>query len=325
LETRRYEVLAHVAGGASSDSGIPSEAEYAQIRPFLLEVMPRERLYRRRMLMANDALDRRFQVMPPAVQARLGETLVGKALLLQHDHERLPVGLWYDAKVRPAQAGELGSTVLEASFYMARGSRSDGLIADLDAGVLRYGSLGFAYDKRICSVCQLDYYRCPHSPGEMTEDGEQVQLVWGGDLSRYESHEGSLVSLGCVRGAEMIRQGYREGDRMEGIEKIIARIDALEARHKPAAGDKDSLAADGQAYREHCLAELSRIGKLIGQESEAAALAQAFEGASVARILPVLQGYEKKLNEKFPVSPIGEQLTADEAERVVNYRRPVSL
>lgn len=320
-------VLTHISGDTTG--GIPSEADYAAIRPYLLEAIPREALYRRRMVMANDALDRRFQVMGSEVMQRLGETLVGKSLLLGHDHEKMPVGLWYGAQLRPSSPTEPGTWSLEASFYMPRGGRSDQLIADLDAGVLRYGSLGFAYDKRICSVCQLDYYGgCPHIAGQMTEEGEQVALRWGGDLTRYESMEGSLVTLGCVRGAEIISQGFLEGDAMEGWEKVASRLEALEARLKPAPQESESLAADGQAYREHCLAELVRIGKLIGSEAEGEALAQALAGAPVARIQPVLAGYQQKLNEKFPVAPIAAAGVDPGEEQEPNrfrYLRPATV
>jgi hypothetical protein len=325
----RGEVLAHLAAGSAElESGTPSEAEYQQIRPFLLDPIPREALYRRHMVMANDALDRRFQEMPRPYMARLGETLVGKALLMQHNDERTPVGLWYAAQVRKSRAGEVGDHSLEGSFYLARGKRSDEIIADIDAGVLRYGSLGFAFDKRICSICELDWRYCPHRPGEVVEDGRKVVLRWGGDLSVYESHEGSLVTLGCVRGAQIVRQAYLDqGDTMEGLDKILARLDALEGRSKPADPPVDAqLAADGKAWREHMLSELARIGKLIGSEAESAALAAALSDAPVARIKPVLDGYVEKLNQKFPPTPIGDPSTgAGDPEPVVASRRAVKV
>lgn len=330
MSVGRGEVLAHLAaGGAEAESGTPSEAEYQQIRPFLLDPIPREQLYRRHMVMANDALDRRFQEMPRPYMARLGETLVGKALLMQHNDERVPVGLWYAASVRKSRAGEVGDHSLQGSFYLARGSRSEQIIADLDSGVLRYGSLGFAYDKRICSICDLDWRYCPHRPGEVVEDGRKVTLRWGGDLGVYECHEGSLVTLGCVRGAQIVRQAFlTQGETMEGLDKILARLDVLEGKQKsePAPDANAQLSLDGKAYREHLLAEVARIGKLIGHEAEAVALSAALSDSPAARILPVVAGYTAKLNELFPPTPIADPSTgAGDPEPVVANRRSVKL
>lgn len=328
MSVGRGEVLAHLAAGSAElESGTPTEAEYQQIRPFLLDPIPREQLYRRHMVMANDALDRRFQEMPRPYMARLGETLVGKSLLMQHDDERVPVGLWYAAGVRKSRAGEVGDFSLQGSFYLARGSRSEQIIADLDAGVLRYGSLGFAFDKRICSICELDWRYCPHRPGEVMDDGRKVTLRWGGDLAVYESHEGSLVTLGCVRGAQIVRQAYLDqGETMEGLDKILARLDVLEGKPKPEAAPDAALAVDGKAYREHLLAEVARLGKLIGHEAESVALAAALSDSPAARILPVVAGYTAKLNELFPPAPIADTSTGSgDPEPVVANRRAVKV
>ena len=51
-----------------------------------------EELYVRRMVLANDALDRTYERFPPAVLARFAQTLPGKPVLIAHDKSELPIG-----------------------------------------------------------------------------------------------------------------------------------------------------------------------------------------------------------------------------------------
>jgi hypothetical protein len=328
-----------VAELAAGEAGVPDAGEYERLRPFLLEAHPAEALYVRRLALANDAYDRADERFPPAILERLAETLVGKPLLIGHDKSGLPSGLFYRAHTRPAAAGEAGTLTLEAWFYLVRTPANAEVRAQIDAGVARYCSIGFLWDQRTCDVCGSDYWgECPHYRGQRLEDGRRVTLTYGGEVERYEAVEGSLVYLGCQRLAQLIKQAYFEEEEMEG-DKLAARLAALEEQVGRLAGDADrrsvfgvrrsecdvsatadseltsselgALVADGKAYRVWLRGEAARLAGLVGGGAEAELLLTALPNAGAAQLRTLVEGYQKRLDERFPPAGLGSLTAAD--------------
>src|SRR5438094_518134 len=191
----------------------PDAADLALINErYALAPLGAEALYVRRMVLANDALDRTYERFPPAVLERFAQTLPGKPVLVAHDKSELPIGVIYRAAVRPAREGEAGQYSLEAALYMRRTAANAEVREQIDAGVIRAVSIGFRYDTRLCSVCGADYFDCPHDPGERIDgetgrqaDGAIVYYTYAGDLARYEACECSLVYLGCQQQAAIVK------------------------------------------------------------------------------------------------------------------------
>ena len=199
----------------------PDAADLALInQQFALAELAPEDVYVRRMVLANDALDRSYERFTPAVLERFARTLPGKPVLVAHEKRELPIGLVYRAQVRPARPGEAGDVSLEAALYMVKSPENAAVRQQIDGGVVRYVSIGFRYDTRICSVCGQDYADCPHLPGEEIDgatgrrgdggtegrgEGETVYYTYGGDMSRYEACECSLVYLGCQQMTQLVK------------------------------------------------------------------------------------------------------------------------
>jgi hypothetical protein len=85
----------------------------------------------------------------------------------------IPYGRTFDSHF---EAGtEEGETVsLLGDHYMLRGVELDGiktndLAVSIEAGTLFDTSIGFGYDKAICSVCGENYRRCNHCAGQTYE------------------------------------------------------------------------------------------------------------------------------------------------------------
>jgi hypothetical protein len=311
-------VVAELAVGEAGDAGVPDAAEYERLRPFLLEPHEPSALYVRGLALANDAYDRADERFPPAILERLAATLVGKPLLIGHDKSGLPAGLFYRAHTRPAAPGEAGTLTLEAWFYMVRTPENAEVRAQIDAGVARYCSIGFLWDQRLCDVCRGDYWGdCPHYRGQRLEDGRRVTLTYGGDVARYEAVEGSLVYLGCQRLAQLVKQAYFEEEGMDG-EKLAARLAALEEQVTRLAGgagslppDTAELVADGKAYRSWLRSEAARLAGLVGGGAEAELLLTALPNAGAAQLKTLVDGYQKRLDERFPPAGLGSLTGAD--------------
>lgn len=299
-------VVARGVLAVDSRATVPTEEEMARISPYLGEAMERTSLYVRRMALANTGEDRGYTRIPLPILERLAETLPGKAVLLSHDDERLPVGLWYHAEVRSARAGEHGTHTLEARFYMTRDESLRPYQSLMDAGVLRYGSIAFKRDRLECDVCarpMRDFWKpgsdqdCEHYAGQLLPDGRQVIYAYVGELRKYESYEGSLVSLGRQKLAQIIYNdaGVSAMDEVElrrlvgqieerlaakfletdavlaGLLEQMAQLTATATTEQtPEQQESDTLARDDAVY-EDALQEVARLEALLGKQDDARA------------------------------------------------------
>lgn len=316
---RIIEKAAPEPGAAPGVPGVPDAADLAKIRPYMLTDPDPSKLYVRRLILANDAPDREHERFPKRILERFAATIPGKSLLVSHEKKSLPLGLFFDGVCRKAQGDEEGAWVVEAAFYLVANPANLDLRQQIDAGVIRYCSVGAGYDTRICDVCGSDYYDCAHSRGQVLADGRQVTLSYGGDLNAYDVREGSLVYLGAQRGARIHKEF--EGDSMD-LEKIgaqleamnkafAARFEALEKKDEPKTKDGDratekatGLAGDGEAYRKDLAADIKRLAKIMEQEDQADLLLTAMPDAPATALKTIRDGYQQKVDEKYPPAPL---------------------
>jgi hypothetical protein len=293
----------------------------AAIRAFALSDIDPADLYIRRMVVANDAVDRNWEQFTAPVLDHLAMTLPGKALLVAHDKRPLPAGLVYRAQTRPAQPGEAGQTSLEAWFYLVKSPENEYLRRQMDAGVVRYVSIGCTYDQRLCNICDSNYWDCAHWRGQTLPDGRVVTLRYGGDPRRYEAHEVSLVYLGAQREAQLAKAAG-SGDPME-LDKLVSVVSALQqsvaglaervekalAPAPPPAVDEkppaasDGLSQDGEAYRTDLKAEIAKLAELAKCAPEARLLLAAMPAAPAAALKEIRDSYPLKVDQLFPPSP----------------------
>jgi hypothetical protein len=323
----RAKVAAALVAAAEGSGSAPSAAELARIRQFALEELAPEELYVRHVRLATDAVDRTWERLPRDYLERFAATLPGKPLLLGHDHQETPTGLWFQAAVREAAAGEPGEWVLEAGFYLRKSPANEEIRRQIDAGVIRYASIGFRYDLLVCDLCGGATARpgmagpCDHWPGRLY-DGQVATYSYGGDPERVEAHEGSLVYLGAQYGAELVKDAGADvtGGQGDGATGRPAKTGlSLPSSDPPVApspcrpvapslGDAAELIADGQAYRASLKAELVRLAGIVRAEAEAALLVAALDGQPAAKWLPVIASFQARLDALLPPAPLGEPL-----------------
>jgi hypothetical protein len=327
MQSKVAAALVAPAGGGSA----PTAAELARIRPYALEPLEESELYVRQVRLANDAVDRTWERLPRAYLERFAATLPGKPLLLGHDHQETPTGLWFQAEVRPAAAGEPGEWVLEAAFYMRKTAANEEIRRQIDAGVVRYASIGFRYDLLLCDLCGSASARpgaaggCDHWPGRVY-DGQVATYSYDGDPARVEAHEGSLVYLGAQYGAELLKDaGIRDqgsGIRADKDEPAAAGL--IPDPRSLIPGEAAALAADGRAYRASLQAELARLAGIVRAEAEAALLTAALEGQPAAKWLPVVASFQARVDALFPPAPVGAMHRPD-LPPAASWGRPVRL
>jgi hypothetical protein len=121
----------------------------------------------------------------------------------------------------PQHAAPAAVTYLVPWFYMVKTAENEEIRRQIDAGVWSHVSIGFRFADLICDLCGRSYWSeggaesCRHVIGRVY-DGRECTATYGGDLAKVEAVEGSLVYLGCQRGAEMIKSSDGLSPRRHG-------------------------------------------------------------------------------------------------------------
>ncbi len=172
----------------------------------------------RAMRVVSDVVNDHGGRFPREEHQRLCDLLVDSPVMIGHDHSSLPVARNFAA--RCIDEGE--HSWVEVWFYWRRGDGAlhDQLAADIDAGVVKEGSIGFEFDLPRCSICADDIRTCEHIPG----------FDYDGVTAHYEYRniqrvlETSLVYRGATPGTRIVNYpiftklkiGYREGEASTG-------------------------------------------------------------------------------------------------------------
>ena len=204
----------------------PDANDLKIINSFAKRELKPDEVYIATMHLANDQVDRTYERFPVSYLEQFAETIVGKSLLIGHDHHGAPEGLFYKAELVKGDppedcafaaidsAGQ--ATYLAPSFYVVRTRRNEHLRAQIDGGVYRYVSIGFHYEDLVCDLCGKSIFdpACPHIPGH-DYDGEACTAAYAGQA---EAGEGSIVYLGAQYGAEL-KQAHEDRDtrRLAGM------------------------------------------------------------------------------------------------------------
>jgi hypothetical protein len=208
----------------------PGPEDMKLINSFAKKELKPEQVYVASMDLANDQVDRTFERFPISYLEQFAATIVGKSLLIGHDHRSAPEGLFFKAEV----VNEGGVTHLRPSFYVVKTRANEHLRAQIDGGVYRYVSIGFHYEDLICDICGQSIFdrECPHVPGQ-EYDGVACTATYAGEA---EAVEGSIVYLGAQYGAEL-KKAHEERD--------TRRLRALkQTETRPGTSDQGPVTGD---------------------------------------------------------------------------------
>ena len=324
---------------AKQEIGQPSPSDLETINKlFALEALAPEDIFVVKMHLANDQIDRSFERFPVPVLERFADTIIGKHLLTGHDKTNVPAGTFFDADVVRQSDG---SHHLVTRAYL---DANDALVGKIRKGIAKDVSIGAAVDQLTCDLCGKSYHAqpgdkepCRHQLSQQY-DGDTCTATYGGDLTKYEAHEGSLVYLGCQRGAQVVSQAAHsrivksilpygseiisggppappEEEPME-MKEALAEIERLEGEKKKLAAQLDEQAAMlkfAEDAREALLGEVQRKYTAIKAERTGQTIVKGLKGATMDEIREADKEVQAMFDEKFPPSGNGRLMT--DAER----------
>lgn len=300
-----------------------------QINRYALKELKVEDVYVRKFLMAHNCIDRDNECFPSEMLDQFSATMPGKSMLANHDRRSTPFGTWFNAsteEMSPEQFKALTDEdpvlpdgadrckVLWTWSYMLNKSYNEQTIDNLDAGITRHCSIGFA---------AADLKAVRETPTGPTKYYEYV--------SPGEALEGSLVWLGAQPGATA-QKAFDKNRETEGgtdMKILIAGLgslfgkslavdtseEALLSEIKTALSGKDAKikelepqAADGVAYRTDLIADTVKFAALIGEvadDEKAKKDEEEFlKSVPIGRLKTQRDKYETRAREKFPTHAI---------------------
>jgi len=202
----RPEVFYKAVAVNGRRSAAATERELETINRFARRPLTADEVYVGECDLCNDRVDRAFERFTADVLQDFADSLPGKSLLAGHDHGSLPLGLWFDARLRQDERGVIH---LRPSYYIVKTRENEHHRAQLDGGVYRYASIGFRARDLVCDICGKSWFgwECEHYPGQAYDVGGRRVVATAhytrSDERPAEAVEGSIVYLGCQYDAEL--------------------------------------------------------------------------------------------------------------------------
>lgn len=192
---------------AQLDTQAVDEAELRAINKHTLRPLTADEVFTFSAVLCDNELDRQHEHFSDKALKDMQKLFVGKTVIKDHTWAA-------DSQVARIYATELvetGKTLadgspykqLKAHCYMVRTESNKDLIAEIEAGIKKEGSVGFRASSSICSICGTDNAKsyCPHWPGRTYhKDGGPAVCTFKLDGVK-DAYEFSLVAVPAQRNA----------------------------------------------------------------------------------------------------------------------------
>lgn len=225
---------------AQLDTRAVDEAELRAINKHTLRPLTAEEVFTFSAVLCDNELDRQYEHFSDKALKEMQKLFVGKTVIKDHNWAA-------DSQVARIYATELvetGKTLangnpykqLKAHCYMVRTESNKDLIAEIEAGIKKEGSVGFRASSSICSICGTDNAKtyCPHWGGRTYhKDGNPTTCTFKLDGVK-DAYEFSLVAV--------------PAQKMAGVSKSYTGETVYAPAEEPA---EDPAPADDTAAQEH--------------------------------------------------------------------------
>ena len=156
--------------------GLLDEQELALINRQALKPLEAEQVFTFRLAACDDQPDRDGERFTAQTLEQLAPLFVGKPVLRDHNWS---AGA-QTARVYAAQVEQLPDRLaLVLRCYMPRLPETAGVIAAMEAGILRECSVGVAVRQAVCSICGADQLQTGGSACPAASRHTEKQTIWG--------------------------------------------------------------------------------------------------------------------------------------------------
>ena len=237
------------------------EEDLAKINRFAVEPMTADNVFVFTVTLCDNDIDRDFEKFTLSTLRELAPLFEGKTVIADHSMKSADQKARIFETYLEKQEGKTtadGETLyaLKGRAYMLRSEANTALIAEIEAGIKKEGSVSCAVASHTCSVCGRDRRRegCAHLPSK-TYDGKLCYTLLS---EAQDAYEFSFVAVPAQKQAGVTKQFTVSEDRntMELLQTLKTCSDSgLQLSQKQAAelGDYLEVLEDearlGAAYK----------------------------------------------------------------------------
>ena len=239
-----------------------------------------EQVYAFTLRLCDNEVDRDFERFDNQALERLGELLVGKSGIFDHQWSaRGQTARIYKTEVvrEPAIRTEAGDEYrwLKGWAYLLRTEKNGDLIAEIEGGIKKEVSVGCSAGRSVCSTCGAENGECAHVPGQIYDGG----LCFRELKDITDAYEWSFVAVPAQRKAGVLKRfgQEREGDRALRKEAEL-----------------------GRKYLKALRREVTRLAMLADDGLDGGIFAKAMERLEEPELLELRRAYEARAAKRFP-------------------------
>ena len=172
-----------------------------------------EQVYAFAVRLCDNEVDRDFERFDSEALERLGELMVGKSGIFDHQWSAqgqtariYKTEVVREPAVRTA-AGE-GYRWLKGWAYLLRTEKNGDLIAEIEGGIKKEVSVGCSVGRSVCSICGAESGGCAHVRGQVYDGG----LCFMELKDVTDAYEWSFVAVPAQRRAGILKRFGQERD-----------------------------------------------------------------------------------------------------------------
>ena len=264
--------------------------ELALINQFAKSPLKEADVYVFTVRLCDNEVDRDWERFDPKALEALGELLVGKSGVFDHQwsaHGQTARIYRTEVVREPAQMTMAGDVYywLKAWAYLLRTEKNAELIAEIEGGIKKEVSVGCSMARRVCSICGAEDGGCQHVKGQ--EYNGKLCFV---ELKEpRDAYEWSFVAVPAQRNAGVVK---RFGQEEQG---------RVELQRKAALGEK---------YMKELRREVVRLAMLADDRLDGAVLTGMAGKLEEKELLELKRVYDRQVEERFGMAPQLRELSA---------------
>ena len=265
-------------------SGQPTAVQLEAINAQAKGKLTAEQVYVFSLRLCDDQVDRDFERFDAAALPGLAKLFIGKTGIVDHRwSSENQVARIFETQV----VKEDGVSYIKAWAYIRRGSHTDEIIADIEAGIKKEVSVGCAMGRSVCSVCGGDYGTCGHQKGE-SYDGAVCCAILCEPMDAYEF---SFVAVPAQRSAGVMKAMAGRKDLKALAEEFGAQAEYRELYKQ---------AQLGLQYQKMLSDEVVRLCLSLDLGVAEPVLRSVMEKASAEELMKLKAALESRFEQMYP-------------------------
>ena len=266
--------------------GHPTAAQLETINAQAKSELSADQVYVFSVRLCDDQVDRDGERFDTEALPALAKLFLGKTGIVDHkwSSENQVARIFQTEVVREDRV-----CFIKAWAYIRRGSHTEQIIADIEAGIKKEVSVGCSMGRSVCSVCGSDYGTCGHQKGERY-DGQVCCVILKEPMDAYEF---SFVAVPAQREAGVLKGYGKNGLSL----KALAEANGIQAEYR----ELFKQAELGRKYEKQLQDDVVRLCLSVDLGVEEPVLRTVMGKAGAEELIKLKAALEQRFARMMPV------------------------